>query len=267
MDYIELKEQWIYEEKCAFRGWNFSHIDGRWDSEKLPWDYREILHGYLKSTYSLLDMGTGGGEFLLSLKHPYALTSVTEAYPPNVELCKQSIEPLGIKVSQIYDDDKLPFDKETFDIIINRHESFDAEEVFRTLKCGGYFITQQVGGENDLDFSCMLIKNFIPPFPNHTLKNNVSSLKRFGFDILQADEAFTPIRFFDVGALVYFAKIIEWEFPGFSVETSYDSLCECQMEIEKHGFIQGTEHRFIIVAKKVNPIKNIMYSLSMPYSL
>lgn len=250
MSYNELKEQWIQEEKFAFSGWNFSHIDGRWDSEKLPWDYREILLGYLKSTYNLLDMGTGGGEFLLSLKHPYVLTSVTEAYPPNVELCKQSLEPLGIKVSQTYDDDKLPFDKETFDIIINRHESFDVAEVFRTLKYGGYFITQQVGGENDIDLSRRLIKNVIPPFPDHTLKNSVSSLRKIGFEILQADEAFTGIRFFDVGALVYFAKIIEWEFPGFTVESSYDSLCKCQTEIEENGFIQGTEHRFIIVAKK-----------------
>ncbi len=251
MNYDELKEQWLYEENHVFKGWDFSHINGRWKSEILPWDYHKIVLYYLKSTDKLLDMGTGGGEFLLSLKHPYALTSVTEAYPPNVELCKKKLEPLGITVRQTYDDDKLPFQHEGLDIIINRHESFDASEVNRILKSGGYFITQQVGGKNNNDLSYRLIKNFTPLFPAHTLDNNIAILKNAGFKIIESNETFTPIRFFDVGALVYFAKIIEWEFPGFSVETSFDRLCECQMEIQEKGFIQGTEHRFIIVAKKL----------------
>ena len=34
----------------------------------------------------LLDMDTGGGEFLLSLGHPFERTAATEGYPPNVEL-------------------------------------------------------------------------------------------------------------------------------------------------------------------------------------
>lgn len=60
------------------------------------------------------------------------------------------------------------------------------------------------------------------------------------------------IRFLDVGAFVYFAKIIEWEFPGFSVDNAFDTLCQFQSEIEKSGFVQGTEHRFIIAAQKIS---------------
>jgi SAM-dependent methyltransferase len=251
MDINELKEQWKYEESYAFRGWDFSHIRGRWDSGSLPWDYSEILLSYLKNTDKLLDMGTGGGEFLLSLKHPYKLTTVTEAYPPNVEFCKKELEPLGITVVQVYGDNRLPFENKSFDIIINRHESFDPPEVYRILKSGGYFITQQVGGKNDNDLSHRLIDHFVPKFSGHSLKNNISLLENAGFEIIKSEEAFTPIRFFDVGALVYFAKIIAWEFPDFSVETSLDRLFECQKEIEEKGFIQGTEHRFIIVAKKL----------------
>lgn len=220
MNYNDLILQWKYEEDFAFQGWDFSHINGRWMSEPLPWDYRTIVLSILKSTDNLLDMGTGGGEFLMSLKHPFALTSVTEAHPPNVELCKKKLAPHGITVMQTYDDDKLPFQNDSFDIVINRHESFDPAEVGRVLKKGGYFITQQVGGENDRDLSQRLIKDF------------------------------TPVRFFDIGALVYFAKIVEWEFPNFSVNNSLDSLCQIQKEIEKKGFVQGKEHRFIIVAQK-----------------
>lgn len=209
MNNDDLKAEWKREEAFAFKGWDFSHIRGRWEGENLPWDYETILRTYLKTTDSLLDMGTGGGEFLLTLGHPHKLISVTESYPPNVELCQKTLSPLGITVAQTYDDEKLPFDDASFDIVINRHESFDPAEVSRVLQSGGYFITQQVGGSNDRDLCERLISDFTPPFPAHTLENNANVLKTLGFEILKAEEIFTPIRFFDVGALAYFAKIIE----------------------------------------------------------
>jgi hypothetical protein len=71
-----------------------------------------------------------------------------------------------------------------------------------------------------------------------------------GFQILQAEESMYPVKFYDIGALVYWAKAIVWEFPGFSVKTHLDQLFSCQREIEKTGFLQGTGHRFIIAARK-----------------
>jgi hypothetical protein len=65
-----------------------------------------------------------------------------------------------------------------------------------------------VGGKNDNNLSYKLIDNFIPPFPKHDLQNNVNSLKIQNTKILFAKEAFTPISFYDLGALVYFIKII-----------------------------------------------------------
>ena len=249
-DCAKLKKQWRHEEEFSFKGWDFSHIGGRWESEPLPWDYREIIKTYLKSTDFLLDMGTGGGEFLLSLAHPHALTSVTEAYPPNVELCRQRLAPLGISVKQTYEDEKLPYADASFDMVVNRHESYDLSEVERVLKSGGYFITQQVGGKNNNDLSRRLLDGFVPQFPNHTLNACVLALEKQGFTVLRAEKAYPYLRFFDVGALVYFAKIIEWEFPDFSVEASFEKLCACQAEVEARGFVQGTEHRFLTVARK-----------------
>lgn len=251
MNKEQLRNYLKHEENQVFRGWDFSYLKGRWDDEHIPWDYEEILLSYLKSKHKLLDMGTGGGEFLLTLNHPYYNTAVTEAYPPNVAICKEKLQPLGITVKQVFEDSNLPFADSSFDIIINRHESYDISEVSRILKTGGYFITQQVDSENDADISKKVLHDYRPSFPDHDLIHNLEAFKSNGFEIIQSAESFTPIRFYDTGALVYFAKIIEWEFPNFSVDTCFENLCEIDKEINKFGFIEGTEHRFLIVAKKI----------------
>ena len=108
----------------------------------LPWDYREVILRYLQPESRLLDIDTGGGEFLLSLKHAYEKTSATEAYGPNVRLCKETLLPLGIDFQEANGAGPLPFPEETFDIVINRHGDYDSDEIYRILKPGGVFITQ-----------------------------------------------------------------------------------------------------------------------------
>lgn len=250
MNYDELKELWKKEEKRTFKGWDFSYLKNRWENEELPWDYKDILKRYLNLDYKLLDMGTGGGEFLLSLKHPYNNTSVTEKWETNVKLCKKKLEPLGIEVKQVFDDSELPFEDSTFDMIINRHESFDIKEVKRILKPNGIFITQQVGGKNNEKLSNALIKDVKPLFPKNTLNSNLKEIESNFFEILYAKEFFPYLRFKDIGALVYYAKIIEWEFPDFSVDNCFQELCKLHEELNFKRYIESIEHRFIIVCRK-----------------
>ena len=96
MNHNELKESWKQEESIAhIHGWDFSHIAGRSEEENdIPWDYEALIRQYLKKDMKLLDYDTGGGEFLLSLEHPYENTAATEGYPPNVALCQEKLLPL-----------------------------------------------------------------------------------------------------------------------------------------------------------------------------
>ena len=54
----------------------------------------------------------------------------------------------------------------------------------------------------------------------------------------------------DIGAFVWFAHIIEWEFPGFSVDKCFEQLLKMQRIIENQGKIEGTIHRYLIAARK-----------------
>ncbi|MFE7083280.1 methyltransferase domain-containing protein, partial [Priestia megaterium] len=227
----------------------FSYIDDSWENETLPWDYTEIINRYLSSDLELLDMGTGGGEFLLSLNHPYEKTSVTEGWQPNIELLKMKLVPLGIKLASIGDDDIIDYGDNSFDIIINRHESFNVEEIKRVLKPNGVFITQQVGGKNGNRLSNMLIPSFQPKYATLNLKNTLRDLKECNFEIMFADEFFPYQKFFNMKALIYYAKVIEWEFPGFNVRDNFNQILDVYKELVRKGYVLNYEHRFILVAR------------------
>jgi SAM-dependent methyltransferase len=248
----ELRRRWESEERCAqIRGWDFSHLDGRCVEEgTLPWSYEAEIRRVLRREMKLLDIDTGGGEFLLSLGHPPENTSATEGYAPNVRLCRERLVPLGIDLRECSDVSRLPFEESSFDLIINRHGSFDPREIRRVLRPGGGFITQQVGSENDRDLVEAVLPGTKPPFPEANLRTQRRLLEDAGLEVLCAQEAFLPIRFYDIGAFVWFARIIEWEFPGFSVKRCYKRLLQMQDILEQKGSMTGTIHRFFMKVRK-----------------
>jgi hypothetical protein len=67
MNDLLLRKYLLNEEQQSFHGWDFSYLDGRWKSESLSWNYSHLVNKYRRSTDILLDMGTGGGEFILKL--------------------------------------------------------------------------------------------------------------------------------------------------------------------------------------------------------
>ena len=248
---LKLKQLWLSEESIAhIHGWDFSHINDRYEEgSDIPWNYEEIIRQYLTPDAKILDFDTGGGEFLLSLHHTYKNTAATEGFPPNVQLCKEKLLPLGIDFKECSDAANIPFEDESFDIIINRHGDFNAKELHRLLKKGGLFITQQVGSENDRELVEMVLPGTPKQFPDLNLTKQKKVFEEAGFEILQAEEAYRPIKFLDVGAFVWFARIIEWEFPDFSVQNNLECLYDLQTKLDQDGVIEGTVHRFLLVAR------------------
>jgi len=135
----------VSEYNKPFVGWNFAYIDNRMTTEPLEWDYLDRITIEIKKSNSLLDMDTGGGEFLYSLRPLPINTYATEAYKPNVAVAKERLEPIGVKVVEVTEHKNLDLPSNYFDLIINRHGTYSLKEINRILKNGSKIITQQVG--------------------------------------------------------------------------------------------------------------------------
>jgi len=233
----------------SFSGWDFSYVNERMVSDPLPWNYRLVVADAVSASGSLLDMGTGGGEFLDSLPALPPVTFATEGYALNVPIAKARLREKNVQVVEIATDDTLPFDDRSFDLVINRHESFAAEEVARILRTSGIFITQQVGGMNGLDINASL---GAPP-SDHVgwcLLEAKENLLHAGFKIGTCREYIGKTRFYDIYSLVYLLKCIPWQIADFSIDAYFRRLCLLNAEMQERGYRDFILHRFLLVAEK-----------------
>jgi len=237
-----------------FYGWDFSYLDNRIVTAPLAWSYPSLilyrLHGE-NPPQSLLDMGTGGGEFFSELRPFPTHACATEGYAPNLPVARARLSPLGVEVYPFKDDEHLPFSSGEFEMIINRHESYSPREVFRILTPGGRFYTQQVGQQNDKELVNLLEAPVDPDDTHWDLEYATQQLKQVGFEIETAQECFPITRIFDVGAIAYYFKVIPWEIPNFTVEQYYNPLVRIHATIQRDGYVDVKSHRFLIVARKV----------------
>lgn len=237
-------------QKASFSGWNFSWLDGRLIQEEPPWDYADLVKEQIQKAESLLDLGTGGGEILASLVPLPPETHATESYSPNQITAREKLNPLGVDVHNTHDDDPLPFSDDYFDLVISRHESYDPSQVHRVLKPGGVFITQQVGGLDNLELNQVLQNEPSFPFIKWGLAEALTGLYEENFEIILAENAVLSSTFCDIGAVVYYLKAIPWQVEGFDPITHTDALTKIHNIIELQGKFVATAHRFIIIAKK-----------------
>jgi SAM-dependent methyltransferase len=217
-------------------GWDFewARASGRIATvSALPWDFRTLAASALRDATTALDMGTGGGEVLDGFAVLPARTVATESWPPNVPVAAERLARRGVfvvhsqgatdNVLQDHDEtDRLPFRDAAFDLVLNRHEAFDAGEVARVLAPGGRFLTQQAGSAPAQLHALLGLRR--PGRPAFDLDLAVSQVVRAGFSVEDAQVGREAIRFADVGALAWYLRMIPWAVPGFDITTHRSAL-------------------------------------------
>jgi SAM-dependent methyltransferase len=244
-------QTWLQEEQEPFAGWDFSHVAGRMIEDLPPWDYMARAAAFMRQTDSVLDMDTGGGEKLLSLReHWPQQVVVTEGYPPNVTLAHERLGPLGVRVVPMKSMDYsiMPFADSVFDLVLNRHGSFNAAEVARVLKPGGNFLTKQIHGLWAQDL--LAVFDATPQWPDSVPAKYMPRLEAAGLAIVDVQDWQGDLRFTDVGAIVYYLKAIPWEVPDFTVTKYQDALFSLQARLDSGESLIFEARTYLIEAHK-----------------
>jgi SAM-dependent methyltransferase len=238
-------------------GWDFSSLEGRWIEEPPPWDLRKIIIKDFSTSDTLLDLGTGGGEFLSSLVPLPRQVYCTEGHRPNVPVARDKLRSLGIEVICTYCDDNdtvpnqrgaLPIRSESLDLVIDRHESFKASEVYRVLKRGGRFLTQQVGAGNLAELNTLL--GGPVEQTGWDLVECKRQIEAADFEIREAREAKLKSYFKDIGAVACFLLSAPWQIVDFTVDAYLPKLKVLHEKMENEGGLIVTATRFFVRAKK-----------------
>ncbi len=216
-----------------FRGWDFSVLGDRLVLEPPPWSFEEIVDDEASGSASMLDMGTGGGEWLSRRRHA-ARTVATESWPPNVPIAAARLGALGIGVVQ--DEGaadnadqatreprgRLAFRDAAFDLVVNRHESFVATEVRRVLRPEGVFVTQQASSGRRQFHELLGLEQLEDE--DFRIDLAIEQLSRCGFRVEQSAVGIATTVFADIGALAWYLTNVPWGVPGFSIEGHRDAL-------------------------------------------
>ena len=243
-----LLDYWRSAYQAPVDGWDFSDLDV--EEPSTPWSYERLARESLPGAGAALDLGTGGGEVLLSLADALPPDTVaTEGWPPNLPVAQRALGPHGIDVVA-YDaegpDPGLPFPDGRFDVVLDRHEAYLATEVHRVLRPGGRFLTQQVDGRDFEELQNLFGGH--TRYAHITLENLRAELLAAGFEVLASDEWRGRGRFPDVETLVRYVARVPWEVPeDFGVDRYADRL----LELHKAGAeLTFTQRRFYLLAQR-----------------
>lgn len=237
-------------EAVPTEGWDFSWFGGRAIEERPPWGYARQMVLRVEAAQAVLDIQTGGGEVLAGVEHPPPVLEATESWPPNLDIARRNLGPLGGRVHQADDDGALPFSNATFDLVVSRHPTVAIwDEISRVLAPGGTYFSQQVG----LGSGHELSEAMVGPFEMSQARSPqraVDSARQAGLEIVDLHTARMGMEFYDIAAVVHFLRKVIWIVPDFTVERYRPQLWKVHQEIEANGVFPTRSTRFLIEARK-----------------
>src|SRR4029077_1690486 len=136
--------------------------------------------------------------------------AATESWPSNLEIARGNLSPIGASVVEVADDARLPYDAESFDLVVSRHPvEVDWPEIARVLRPGGTYFSQQVGAGSNRELTDFMMG----PQPVSQARSSAvaaAAAEDAGLTVTDLREASLRTVFGDVGAVVYFLRKVLW---------------------------------------------------------
>lgn len=179
------------------------------------------------------------------------LTVGTEGYAPNVPIAARRLRQRGAHL--LWTDEHrpaLPVIAGSFELVTSRHP-VDTwwDEIARVLRPGGCYLSQQVGPDSLRELSEYLMGP-LPPGSKRDPEVARRAAERAGLVVTDLRHERPRTEFYDIGAVVYFLRLVVWIVPGFTVATYRERLKALHHQIERDGAFRTTASRFLIRATK-----------------
>ena len=228
--------------------WSFEWLDGRATEARPTWRYFELVAGAATTARRMLDVETGTGNLLADLPSVPAFTVGTDAHPPSVAVARSRLGRRGAHLVEATS--ALPLRDGSFDLVVSRHPiETDWTEIARVIAPGGRVLSQQVGPGSLRELS----ERMLGPRPASSrrdpeLARRAIELAGLRVDRLESER--TAVSFRDIGAVVYFLRLVPWIVPGFTVDRFRPALLALHEEIERAGSFDTTSSRFLVDARR-----------------
>jgi SAM-dependent methyltransferase len=235
-------------------GWDFSWFAGRATEERPPWGYAELLSRRYRTVDSALDVQTGGGEVvqwaLGRAGTAPGLLAATESWAPNVALARRALAPYGATVAHVADEDPLPFDDGSFELVSSRHPVVAGwPQIARVLRPGGTYLAQHVGVPSVHELTEAMLGPTAVGQGRHPAAA-VAAAEAAGLHLKNLQEVTLRMEFHDVGAVAVFLRKVIWIVPGFTVAAYREPLRALHERIRAEGPFVAHTSRYLIECSK-----------------
>jgi SAM-dependent methyltransferase len=212
--------------------------------------YSGLLGERMSRATAALDIQTGGGEVLAGIPHPPRLLAATESWPPNLEVARRNLSPVGATVVQAADDAGLPFAAATFDLVVSRHPTVTVwNEIARVLQPDGTYFSQQIGAGSNRELTDFMMGPQ-PAGQSRSPRQAVAQAEAAGLVVVDLRKQALRVTFNDIAAVIYFLRKVLWTVPGFTVAAYAAQLARMHDLIRSEGQFVCHSRRFLIEARK-----------------
>jgi len=190
---------------------------------------------------------------LASLPNFPPLLVATEGYLPNLIHATDRLRQRGGFVVATDDEHELlPFCDATFDLVTSRHPVTTWwTEIERVLLPGGSYLSQQIGPDSVRELSEFIMG----PWPEESARDpRLAEQQAVEAGLVVTDLRLERLRmvFYDIGAVIYFLRLVIWIVPSFDAQHYRDQLWSLHEQIERDGQYVTHATRFLIEARKAN---------------
>ena len=138
---------------------------------------------------------------------------------------------------------RLPFQDARFDLVLSRHEELSPKEMARVLTPGGQCLTQQVASDYWPELRAVFPE--MTRFPDHYSEYQREVIEE-GLRVEEAREFRRPVRFRELGHLVYQLVAGPWILPSFSVESHREALARLEERVQSPQGLVVTEAFYLL---------------------